>query len=472
MDFQARTYQMGSALVYLTKAAAAHEISYALAGRLQLSQTGWLVVSAPAALVRGAFDALHEHTTELPEEYSIPVMTPAELARIGGADKVVERGNHFHYTLGPVRANEPSSNDISKVWYICIFSQELKRLRRSYDLEPMMQGKGYFRLPIAVRKVVPRATKEAIDYLAEPDWNEFDYEAIKAAALGHVEEDNGHRSSDGHVSGHGEDPIKVPVPNIKQLSNYSCGPSVLAAVEGFFDKNVSDERQMRSAVAAKPEHGTTPKKIIEAARADGFNVEPQVLATLGQVKAYLDRDIPVIMAIQAYSSDKDVQDLEGGHYVTAIGYDDEGLIFQDPAIEGDDARGYLPYEDLDKRWIDKDTDGKVYPQLAIAIWKDKEPEQTSKARERVKIALTDLVEKLTHNKHVAKWLNLPSTPKIPKKKLKLDAEQAPELLQAADLRARARAIPQNNPFDRMPSLMAAINGRNVAERPLIRKESG
>jgi hypothetical protein len=153
---------------------------------MRLSQSGWLILTVPANLVRGAYDALHEQGLELPEEYSIAVMSPTELNQVN-PNKITERGHSFSYTLGPVRSNEPSSSTISKVWYIQIYSQELKKLRRSYKLEPNFQGHYFFKLPIAVRKVIPRIDKSATDqYLLEPDWDIYDYESVKQASEGRV----------------------------------------------------------------------------------------------------------------------------------------------------------------------------------------------------------------------------------------------------------------------------------------------
>ncbi len=177
------TYAIGNSLAHLTKSSQTHEISYSLAGKLQLSQTGWLVLTVPMALVRGAFDALHEEGVELPKNVFIPVMSPAELSRIGGPDKVTERGHSFRYTMGPVRSHEPGSSELSRRWYIQIYSQELKRLRHSYGLEPYLKNTHSFQLPVAVRKTnvivggdVTKASEATFDIA------DYDLQAIEKAA--------------------------------------------------------------------------------------------------------------------------------------------------------------------------------------------------------------------------------------------------------------------------------------------------
>jgi hypothetical protein len=118
----------------LLKQSSTAESSFALAGRLFVSGSGWLLLSVPNSLVRGAFDAMDELGVELPSgsdgrlNAHISVMTSDELASIG-PDKVSERGHMFHYTLGRVKSAVPEGwPEIGKVWFIEIYSPELQNL--------------------------------------------------------------------------------------------------------------------------------------------------------------------------------------------------------------------------------------------------------------------------------------------------------------------------------------------------------
>ena len=171
-------YQISNAHLYLTKSG--NELSYSLAGRLQLAQTGWLVLAVPAALVRGAFDALHEEGVELPDQYAIPVLAPEEL---GDVERISERGHTFHFTMGPVRTFEPNRGGLSKTWYIQIYSPELKRFRHSYGLDAHLKNTNSFQLPIAIRKsgvLSNNQTKKSS--LEDPDWNEYTLDPIEKEA--------------------------------------------------------------------------------------------------------------------------------------------------------------------------------------------------------------------------------------------------------------------------------------------------
>lgn len=137
------------------------ELSYAMTGRLYASQSGWLLLSVPNALVRGVFDTIQEPGVELPPGKNgnpfnahISVMRSEEVESIGGVDKITERGHTFRYTLGPLKTVVPAGWDaISKVWFVQVNSPELKKLRTSYGLTPLPHNNEFdFHITAAVRK--------------------------------------------------------------------------------------------------------------------------------------------------------------------------------------------------------------------------------------------------------------------------------------------------------------------------------
>lgn len=145
-------FQLGQAvaLLELEKTGADAAVSRELTGKLYLSKSGWLLLSVPNGLARGAFDALQVVGAELPKKDTndpnstfnahISVMSADEVAGIG-ADKITERGHDFHYTLGPLKTCKPDGWDgVSQVWFITVDSPELRNLRKSYGLEPLRKG--------------------------------------------------------------------------------------------------------------------------------------------------------------------------------------------------------------------------------------------------------------------------------------------------------------------------------------------
>lgn len=154
----ALAFRAGESLV---KTAGDPSIVYNLAGTLYLSSKGHILLGVPNALVRGVYAAMKEPGIELPPpgagghlEAHISVFSPSDLEKIGGAEKVTERGKQFTYTLGRIYAVEPDGwPGVAKVWYVKVHSPELQELRRSYGLSGLPNGGEYdFHITVAVRK--------------------------------------------------------------------------------------------------------------------------------------------------------------------------------------------------------------------------------------------------------------------------------------------------------------------------------
>lgn len=145
----------------IVKYAGTGMVSYGLSGALYLSQSGYLLLSVPNALVRGVFQALDEHGVELPpSEHGsgfnahVTVMSPEEVEKVGGGEKITERGKHFRYSLGRLREVEPDNwPGMSRVWYVDVHSPDIQALRRSYGLTSLPHGGDYeFHITVAVRR--------------------------------------------------------------------------------------------------------------------------------------------------------------------------------------------------------------------------------------------------------------------------------------------------------------------------------
>ena len=154
-------YQVGQAFGLLTKAASSRPVaSPVLHGRLIVPQSGWALLTVPNALVRGLFDAMDETGIELPPGHQggpfvahISVIRGEEIDKLGGPDKISERGHPFTYQLGPIMSVEPKGwSEMSRVWFVKVISPELKALRKSYGLSPLPNGDHDFHISIAVRK--------------------------------------------------------------------------------------------------------------------------------------------------------------------------------------------------------------------------------------------------------------------------------------------------------------------------------
>jgi hypothetical protein len=147
---------------FLRKSAGDAELSYAMHGKFYISGSGWGLLSVPNSLVRGVFDAMSESGLELPPSgpngdklnAHISVMSKTDIDKIGGPDKINERGHDFSYTLGPLRTVNPGGwDDMSRVWFVEVRSPELEALRKGYGLSGKPNdGKYEFHISVAVRR--------------------------------------------------------------------------------------------------------------------------------------------------------------------------------------------------------------------------------------------------------------------------------------------------------------------------------
>lgn len=144
------------------------------------------------------------------------------------------------------------------------------------------------------------------------------------------------------------------IPDVRQPSDYSCGPTSLQAVLNYYgiDKKVDD---IINLTHSSPDQGTAPENIVAAARQFGLNGEIKEGLTIEDLQKYIKGKIPVIIDCQAWANQHDdinwTQDIEDGHYMVVIGVDKDNIYFEDPAILG--SRGIIPrYEFLD-RWHDE-----------------------------------------------------------------------------------------------------------------------
>jgi len=160
-----REYDIGNAIGWLSRGDKQASTHHALAGRLYVAKSGWLLLSVPNALVRGVYDALTAPGAELPLAGAmnvpnvdsgvlnahISVMTADEVKKIG-AENINERGHMFGYSLGHLKEITPRNIDgISKVWALQVSAPYLSAIRKSYGLSPLLNNHP-FHITVAVRR--------------------------------------------------------------------------------------------------------------------------------------------------------------------------------------------------------------------------------------------------------------------------------------------------------------------------------
>jgi excisionase family DNA binding protein len=148
-------------------------------------------------------------------------------------------------------------------------------------------------------------------------------------------------------------------PEFRQVFNYDCGASTLQAVLIYYGEDLREDRVLE-VLGTNTAHGTPISDMIRGAAAFEIRYEERSNMTIEDLKKSIDESYPVIVDLQAWASDENINWKETwseGHYVTVIGYDNENIYFEDP---GDPKRTFLSFQELDDRWHDEEDDGTKY----------------------------------------------------------------------------------------------------------------
>jgi predicted double-glycine peptidase len=165
--------------------------------------------------------------------------------------------------------------------------------------------------------------------------------------------------------------IKIDLPNTTQAKDWTCGPSALLAICGYYGVGPEKEKEVVADMKAT-DKGTDPIQIVRTARGYGLKVEEFRPMEIDELLGALQERRPVMLMIQAWA---DVprssyrNDWDDGHWVVAIGYDMKGVYFEDPSLHN--VRGFLTYQQLDDRWHDiEGQDEHHVERYGAVIWKN------------------------------------------------------------------------------------------------------
>jgi len=162
-----------------------------------------------------------------------------------------------------------------------------------------------------------------------------------------------------------ENYIMLEFPDLRQDYDFTCGASCLQSVLMYYGFDAVESELVKQ-LGTTEDWGTEHTDIIRVAQNYDLVVESGEM-DFEKIKNYINQKIPVILDIQAWSEKENIDysnDWEDGHYIVAIGYDDNGFIIEDPSDFG---RQYMTFEELTKRWHDIDKNNKKLYNLGIAI---------------------------------------------------------------------------------------------------------
>jgi ABC-type bacteriocin/lantibiotic exporter with double-glycine peptidase domain len=147
--------------------------------------------------------------------------------------------------------------------------------------------------------------------------------------------------------------VNLAVPVTKQETPDSCGVAALLAVLRYWlgpDAPV-EEGDLYDGLEFDPKVGAEPRKMAATAKAFGLTVGVVTGASVPQVATAVAGGSTVILQLQAWSKNDDVdydEEWSSGHYVVAVGVRKKGLVVMDPAV--DDSYLSLSFVDLKDRW--------------------------------------------------------------------------------------------------------------------------
>ncbi len=158
--------------------------------------------------------------------------------------------------------------------------------------------------------------------------------------------------------------IKLDFPELRQIYNYDCGVSAMQQVLIYYGIEKREDELIKLLGTKKTtsiEHGTKLSKIVDVFKYFALEAEIVRNSTIKEIKKLIDSGVPPIILMQAWRDysvgnldwEKDYSD---GHYVVAIGYNDNCIFFEDPASV---TRTYLSFDEFEKRWHDVDDNNKT-----------------------------------------------------------------------------------------------------------------
>ena len=160
----------------------------------------------------------------------------------------------------------------------------------------------------------------------------------------------------------------VNVPEVRQSTNYTCGPSVMLSILGSY--NIESREDKLSKLMNTNKNGTEFSGFIKVAEKYNIPYKYDSFA-INDIKSFIDNEFPCIIALQAWSKNPDTdytKSFEHGHYVIPISYDDNKIYFEDPSIIG---LTYLDIDEFQKRWhsLGEDNKEKKYNEAIVFLKK-------------------------------------------------------------------------------------------------------
>ena len=157
---------------------------------------------------------------------------------------------------------------------------------------------------------------------------------------------------------------QLDFPELRQTYEWDCGAKALQAILAYYGIEVREELLIKYAKTNSKE-GTSIARIQYVLERFKLKFDAKKM-TIKDLKNFIDKGIPVIILLQAWSRKKldYTNDFHNGHWAVAMGYDTNKIIFEDPySFE----RTFLKNKELKERWHAKEK-GSIILNYGIAVF--------------------------------------------------------------------------------------------------------
>ena len=154
--------------------------------------------------------------------------------------------------------------------------------------------------------------------------------------------------------------VLIDLPPSRQSEHFSCGATVIQMVSAYYGRNVR-ESDLIEKLGVTSNSGVKLSKIQEVADEMGLNTNKTKMS-YDEIIQSVNNKIPLVIAVL-----RDGKDYH--HFVLAVGYYADGIIFRDPAKF---TYSYLPRSEFEQKAFG--SNGKF---LTLALSSNQEPEYSS-----------------------------------------------------------------------------------------------
>lgn len=170
----------------------------------------------------------------------------------------------------------------------------------------------------------------------------------------------------------------LAIPQVRQLTEYSCGPAALLAIMRYWGIPVGSERDLYNSLGTTKAGGTRPRAIVNTARKFGLSADERRHVAVGELQLAIAQGETVILNLQRWEADAPErgQECEDGHFAVLLWIDDQDAYLMDPYTGG---FAWLPINALLDRWYDRPWPGEPCEQRVAVVLSGEWPRPAPRA---------------------------------------------------------------------------------------------